>query len=152
MNWNYQPEDHETKVPPEGDYLMTVLGIEEKMSQSGNPMIVVEMQPEGYEMKFKYRMVAGDYFNRMATSFFDAFKLPRGDFNFAKWKYARGMAHLAKGKPNQNGKQYMEVKYLITDTAGTARPQPTMAEAKTQYVTPSVEVPHDDGFSDSIPF
>ena len=80
-----------------------------------------------------------EYFNQDMTKFYDCFKIPRGNFEFNRWTGRVGQAYLAKGEPKDNGKTYMEIKYLIAD----APQEPPKAVAP---------APAADGFSDDIPF
>lgn len=158
----YQPEDYSQGIKiEEGDYKVRIEGHELSYTKSGSnpgsPMITVTLGIAQADFKFKHRMVKNEYFNANATKFFDCFKIPRGNFEYNRWIGRVGMAHISKGKPNQEGKTYMEIAYLIVPqnpgaapSAQPPAPHPAQAPRQGPAARPPV-VPQDD-FSDDIPF
>jgi len=125
MNWDYQPEDYDKPKIEEGDYTVIIHDVAEGHAKSsGAQMITVQLVVKGVDIIFKHYLVQGEYFNANMTKFFDCFKIPRGNFEFQRWRGRPGKAHIGKGKPNAEGKSYFEVNYLIVDKpAMVAQPQ-----------------------------
>ena len=71
-NWDYVREEQSRLEA--GDYRVAIVAAEEATSKSGNPMIVVTVQPNGSNIKIKSYIVKNQYFNRNMTQFFDAFR------------------------------------------------------------------------------
>lgn len=109
-NWsNYHREEAEF-TPIVGKIRCVITDVEEKVSKSGNNMIVITVNPSGSKAKVKYWLVDNDYFNRNATSFFDSFKeIEEGNFDFLTWIGAEGAAMFKEG---DNG--YAEIAYFIS--------------------------------------
>ncbi len=106
-NWEFQREEAKRIEP--GNYRVEVILAEETTSKtSGNPMIVVTVQPNGSNILIKNYIVKNEYFNRNMTSFFDSFNIEEGNFNFLSWVGAVGAANLIE---DENG--YLKVKYFI---------------------------------------
>jgi len=156
----YQPADYtQGRQIEEGDYKVRIEGYELGYTKSGNnpgtPMITVIIGIAQADFKFKHCLVKNEYFNANATKFFDCFKIPRGNFEYNRWTGRVGMAHLAKGKPKENGKSYMEIAYLIVpQTPGAQPPAPPPAPAPAPRQGPAARPPVNptDDFSDDIPF
>ncbi len=106
--WNYAREEQSRLEP--GEYRVAIVDAEETVSKSsGNPMIVVTVQPNGSSIKIKHYIVQNQYFNRNMTQFFDAFpQIDEGDFNFLGWVGCIGAAKL---KEDDNG--YLKVAWFI---------------------------------------
>ena len=134
----YFPEDYNQGRIEEGDYKVKITDVNQKTSQSsGNPMLEIELSIAEATFKFKHYLVKNEYFNENATKFFDCFKIPRGNFDYPRWVGKIGKAHIGKGKPNQEGKQFMEVRYLIVDNPANQTPSHPRAPS------PAVTPPHD---------
>lgn len=166
---NYRPEEG-TRIT-EGDHRVKIVEAKYKTSQSGK---------EGVSLKFVTRdhaslymnVYEGEYFNRIMTNFYDGFKIPRGDRNLQSWIGRTGTAHVALGKPRQDGKQFMEPKYFIVEAPAAApygpppqgapaQPPAYQAPAHQAYQAPAQQsyqaqrqvVPaQDEEFVDDIPF
>ena len=79
---------------PDGEHRMLILSAKETTSKKGVPMIEVELRVNDSNlMPYTERIVAGEWFDKNMSRFFDAFKIVRGNFNFTSWrgKTARGM-------------------------------------------------------------
>jgi len=107
-NWNYTREEANRLSP--GDYRVAIVEVQETTSKSsGNPMIVVTVQPNGSNIKIQNYIVRNEYFNRNMTQFFDAFpQIEEGDFNFLGWVGCVGAARL---KEDENG--YLKVAWFL---------------------------------------
>lgn len=106
-NWDYVREEQSRLEA--GDYRVAIVAAEEATSKSGNPMIVVTVQPNGSNIKIKSYIVKNQYFNRNMTQFFDAFpQIEEGDFNLLGWVGCVGAARL---KEDENG--YLKVAWFI---------------------------------------
>ncbi len=79
---------------PDGEHRVSILDAKEAMSRKGAPMVEVRLQvTDSNSIPYVERIVAGEWFDRNMSRFFDAFKIVRGNFNYASWrgKTARGM-------------------------------------------------------------
>jgi hypothetical protein len=87
-------------------------------------MLTIEVVPEtntsgGEEgetgeipITLKHYIVKNGYYNKNMTRFFDCFKIPRNNFEYADWTGKTGKAYIGK---TESGKQYHEIKYLIVE-------------------------------------
>src|SRR5699024_1947175 len=57
----YRREERARLTP--GDYRVAITEVEETTSCSGNPMLVVTVQPNGSEIHIKHYLVKNEYFN-----------------------------------------------------------------------------------------
>lgn len=84
---DYQPEEYKIAFDcQDGIHSLTIGGARICNSKSGNQMIEVAIRVDNIPQWYIERYVAGEYFNKNITRFFDAFKIGRGDFNFMNWK------------------------------------------------------------------
>ena len=109
-DWDYKREES-TKLSA-GDYRVAIVDAQETVSKtSGNPMIVVTVQPNGSNIKIQNYIVRNQYFNRNMTQFFDAFpQIDEGDFNLLGWVGCVGAARL---KEDENG--YIKVAWFLDE-------------------------------------
>ena len=78
-----------------GDYRVEIIKAEDAISKtSGNPMIIITVQPNGTKAKINHYIVKNDYFNRNMTEFFDSFNIDFGDFDLPTWAGAIGAAQI----------------------------------------------------------
>jgi len=159
----YQADDnYGGKVIEEGDYALKIQSLTFEPSRAGNPMITAHLITKESPIVFQHYIVKNDYFNANMTKFFDCFKIPRGNFEYQRWLGRVGKAHIAKGKPKDNGKAYMEIAYLIVDAPKTgpgvqsAPAAQAAPAARQQYQAPAREpaMAQADAmpFTDDIPF
>ena len=143
-NWsNYHREEAEF-TPIVGKIRCVITDVEEKVSKSGNNMIVITVNPSGSKAKVKYWLVDNDYFNRNATSFFDSFKeIEEGNFDFLTWIGAEGAAMFKEG---DNG--YAEIAYFISADRAANLPPFEGTKPPRQTVTKFTE----DDSEDELPF
>ena len=109
-NWsNYHREEAEF-TPTVGKMRCVITDAEEKVSKTGNDMIVITVTPSGSKAKVKYWLVDNEYFNRNATQFFDAFpEIGDGNFNVIEWIGCTGAANFTLDEND-----YLKVKYFIS--------------------------------------
>ena len=137
-NWDYSREES-TRLTP-GDYRVQVVDVQETTSKtSGNPMLVITVQPNGSNIKIPNYIVRNEYFNRNMTQFFDAFpQIQEGDFNFLGWVGCVGAARL---KEDENG--YLKVAWFIDDKRAEKLPPWTGPVPERQTITDFAEVADD---------
>ena len=79
---------------PDGEHAVKILDAKETTTKKGVPMIEVQLTvQDSNKVPYIERLVAGDYFQRNMSRFFDAFKIVRGNFAFQSWrgKWGRGV-------------------------------------------------------------
>ena len=91
----YRREERARLAP--GDYRVAITGVEETTSRSGNPMLVVTVQPNGSEIHIKHYLVRNEYFNRNLTELLDSLGLGE-NFDTLTWEVAVRSAKLAEGE------------------------------------------------------
>ena len=143
-NWSdYKPE--ESAQIEAGNHRVVVTAVEETTSKtSGNPMLVITVQPNGSKINIKNYIVKNEYFNRNITQFFDSFGIDRGDFNLQTWIGAVGAAKLAE---DENG--YLKVKWFLSPKQAADLPEWKGEQPTRQTVGAFVEIKTDDG---DLPF
>jgi hypothetical protein len=136
-----------------GDNDAFVKSVEEKVSESGNPMLVITFEnEEGAEIK--HFIVDGEYKLSKLKQFYVAFGIPLGSRNFEEWRGRRGIVVCKQGEP-YNGKVYNKVSYLRPRLSSNSNPQPADNPPRSQSARqpdPPREEQPDDGFEDDIPF
>lgn len=156
----YQPDENYNGTHlEEGDYAAKIQNITFKPTRNGDPMITIDLITKDSPIVFKHRIVKNDYFNSNMTKFFDCFKIPRGNFEYQRWLGRVGKVHIAKGEPNDQGKAYMEIKYLIVEPKAGPSAQPQAqaqrpaAESYQQPPRQAAMAQADPApFTDDIPF
>ncbi|MDD3437615.1 MAG: hypothetical protein PHC64_10730 [Candidatus Gastranaerophilales bacterium] len=135
--WNYARE--ETPRAGAGDYRFEVINAVEDVSKSGKDMIVVSLKLNGTNITVKDYFVAGEWFNRKVTQFFDSTNIEEGNFEFLTWIGAVGAARF---KEDENG--YLKVHYYLKPEQAEKLPpwQGDMPERQT--VTEFAPVNSDD--------
>ena len=134
MAWNYQREETQFEVLPEGQYRIRVKSAEKTQSKSGNDMLALQFEVSGSNsILYHYIVFLADrpeITNRMLTQFFDSFKdIPEGEFDTAKWI---GKVGACKVKHDEyNGNKTAKVSYFI--------------KAEKQGDLPAWKEPDDDG-------
>jgi hypothetical protein len=136
-----------------GDNDAFVKSVQEKVSESGNPMLVITFENnEGAEIK--HYIVDGEYKLQKLKQFYTAFGIPLGSRNFEEWRGKRGIVVCKQGEP-YNGKIYNKVNYLRPRLNSDSHPanNPPRGQPPRQPDPPQEEqLPPDDGFDDDIPF
>ena len=165
----YAPEEQGPRITA-GDHRVKLVKVEEKFSQSGKAMVAFDfVTKEG--AKLFMNAVEGDYFNKIMTNFYDGFGIPRGDRNMGRWIGRTATAHIALGKPRDDGRQFMEVKYLLTPQEGTQTPsqasgyqvprqnapqarqnapKPAYSPQQQAQINQAANAGFDDGFEDDV--
>lgn len=107
MGWNYVRE--ETPRLEAGDYRVAIVSAEEKTSKSGNPMIVLGIQPNKSNITINHYIVQNQYANRNLTQLFDAFPdIGEGNMDILTWVGCVGAARLKKDEND-----YLRVAWFI---------------------------------------
>jgi hypothetical protein len=138
-----------------GDNNAFVKSVQEKVSESGNPMLVITFEnDEGAEIK--HFIVEGEYKLQKLKQFYVAFGIPLGSRDFDEWRGRRGIVVCKQGN-TYNGKVYNQVSYLRTrlssDTHSQPANNPTPKSPAKQPDPPREEQsPPGDDFDDDIPF
>lgn len=116
MAWNYQREETQFEVIPEGQYRIRIKSAEKAQSKSGNDMLALQFEVSGSNsILYHYIVFLSDrpeITNRMLTQFFDSFKdIPEGEFDTSKWI---GKVGACKVKHDEyNGNKTAKVSYFI---------------------------------------
>jgi hypothetical protein len=108
MGFNYQREEPKSRLET-GDYRVEIVEAANAVSSKGNEMIVLSIRPNLSEIKLKYYLVEGKYFNQNATQIFDSFDIEEGDFDLPGWIGAQGVAHIV---PDDRNPRYMKIAYF----------------------------------------
>jgi len=91
-----------------------ITGAEYQQSKAGNRMIVLSLETTTGE-KIKHYITflptKPDITNRMLDTFFKAFEIKMGDFDFAGWIGKEAEAELTEEE--WNGRNYKKVKYFV---------------------------------------
>ena len=116
MDWNFQREEAQFAVLPEGQYRIRIRSAEKAQSKSGNDMLALQFDVSGSNTILYHYIVfmqdKPEITNRMLTQFFDSFKdIPEGDLNTANWI---GKVGACKVKHDEyNGNKTAKVSYFI---------------------------------------
>jgi len=105
-SYSYKREESARLEP--GDYRVSIVSVEEKVSRSGKNMVVLGVRPNGTNLTINHYIVEGDYWNRNLTQLFDSFNIPEGEMNLMTWPGAVGAARI---KIDDQG--YLKVAYFI---------------------------------------
>lgn len=101
-----------------GDYRVEIVSASEEVSNSGNPMIVVQLRPNNSRTVIRDYFVKGEFFNQKISRFFDAFpEIEKGNFEFITWTGAIGAARF-----REDG-EYLKVHYYIDPERAAALPE-----------------------------
>jgi hypothetical protein len=166
---SYVPEEAGPRITA-GDHRVKIVKAEYKASSTGKDMIAIEfVTKEGARLFMN--VCEGEYFNKIMTNFYDGFGIPRGDQSMNRWIGRTGTAHVALGKPRNDGRQFMEVKYLLTPQEGTQTPsqasgyqvprqnapqarqnapKPAYSPQQQAQINQAANAGFDDGFEDDV--
>ena len=155
-NGYFPDENYNGPALVEGDYRGKIVDVKSTQTRNGDPMLDITIVVAESTIKFHHRIVKNEYFNSNMTKCFDTFGIPRGNFDYARWQGRMGMLHIAKGKPNDQGKAYMEIAYLIVPPKNNVpnalspqqRPAPVAARTPAPAAAPA---PYNDDFPDDVP-
>ena len=116
MAWEFQREEQQFEVLPEGKYRVRVRLAEKATSKKGNDMLVLQFDVSGHsQILYHYIVFLEDrpqITNRMLTSFFDSFKdIPEGDFNLEHWVGKVGACMVKHDE--YNGSPSAKISYFI---------------------------------------
>ena len=138
-----------------GDNEAYIKKVEEKISESGNEMLVVIFaNDDGAEIK--HYIVDGEYKLQKLKELCIAFNIPFGSQTIQSWYGKRGIVVCKQGKPNSNGNVYKQVNYLRPKPGGNvnrpAHSQPSQATPEQPYHPSAGQTAQEDEFLDDIPF
>lgn len=105
---SYVPEESKVFDIPDGDYKVRILKVENTMSKSGLNMHAITLQVEGVKEHYLHFICEGEFYNKAMTTFFDAFKIPRGNFNFSYWLGKITAAHFEHRQRKFTGNDGLE--------------------------------------------
>ena len=144
---NYSDFKREEEPKLEGKRRCVITKVEEKVSSSGNDMIVIYLRPSGCKFELRYWAVHNDSFNRKMTAFFDSFaEIPFGSFENMEvaWVGAEGIINIGRDKND-----YLEVKGFVDAVSGRNLPPYEGERPPRQQIT-SLEDETEN--SDDLPF
>jgi hypothetical protein len=141
-----------------GDNDAYIKSVQEKVSESGNDMLVVTFaNNDGAEIR--HYIVDGEFKQQKLKQLCIAFNIPFGSQNIQSWIGKRGIVVCKQGKPNSNGNVYNQVSYLRPKPGANVNPrpahqasQPAQQQPQQPYNPSAGQARHDDGFEDDIPF
>ena len=116
MAWNYEREEQQFAVIPEGQYRIRVKSAEKAQSKSGNDMLALQFDVSGQNSTLYHYIVflqdRPEITNRMLTQFFDSFKdISEGDFVLDNWVGKMGACKVKHDE--YNGNASAKVSYFI---------------------------------------
>lgn len=90
MSWEYNREEQQFELIPEGVHRIRVRSAEKAVSKSGRDMLVLQFDVSGYSSILYHYIVfledRPEITNRTLTQFFDSFAdIKEGDFNLNNW-------------------------------------------------------------------
>lgn len=108
MAWNYERQERQFSIIPEGDYRIRIRDVEKAVSKNGRDMIVLQFDVSGRnEVLYHYIVFLDDkpeITNRNLTNFFDSFKdIADGDFNIRNWVGKVGACRIKHEETDYNG-------------------------------------------------
>ena len=124
-----------------GDNHAYISKVEEKLSESGNPMLEITFTDE-HGTNIRYYIVDGEFKLSRLKQLYTAFSIPSGETDTRKWLGKWAIVVCKKGEP-YNGKVYNKVHY-VRPVNGGALPK-TMPPEESYTSQP-------DEFADDIPF
>lgn len=118
VNWNFdcsQYKEQSFTPIPVGDHRVRIATAEEKVSSSGNQMIVLTLDVSGYNSRIWHNVVLNpekqELTNQKLGELFNSFGIQPGNFNLAGWV---GKVGAAKVKHEQyNGETSPKVHYFV---------------------------------------
>ena len=122
-----------------GDYRVAITEVEETVSKSGNPMLVVTVRPSGSDIRIKHYIVKNDYFNRNLTSLKDSFGIADEDNEILGWIGAAGAARLA-----EDDRGYLKARWFIHQNKQGTLPPWEGEQPNRQQVQDFEELADDD--------
>ena len=144
-----------------GDNEAYIKNVQEKVSESGNDMLVITFANDE-DVEIRHYIVEGEFKQQRLKQLCIAFNIPFGSQNIQSWIGKRGIVVCKQGKPNNNGNIYNQVSYLrpknpsqpTHNSASSNRPvqEPDRPPMEPGYMTPKSETQEGDPFTDDIPF
>lgn len=169
---DYVPEEYKKGFDcSDGEHSVRIGAVRVCNAKSGNQMIEVALKVDDLPEWYIERYVAGEYFNKNITRFFDAFGIQRGNFNFESWKGAKAVAFFAHEQSeytdsygNTKTSNKAVLKYFVLNencsvNSNTGVVNQTMvnmnmqpASQIQQKTVPVTQTINNNGFVEDIPF
>lgn len=154
MAWNYQRQEQQFPIIPEGEYRIRIKDAEMAKSRVGNDMIVLQFDVSGRSEILWHRITflqdKPEVTNRNLTKFFDSFKgIPEGDFNVRNWIGKVGACRIKHEESDYNGgTTQARVHYFIAANKQDALPawKEPVRKSKDDAVAPAVVKTDADGW------
>lgn len=133
MEWNFQREEQQFEVVPEGKHRIRVRSAEKAVSSNGNDMLALQFDVSGSsQVLYHYIVFLPDkpqITNRNLTQFFDSFKdIALGDFTLSNWVGKVGACEVKHEE--YNGSPTARIKYFISADKQSDLPPWTDANGK----------------------
>jgi len=138
MSWSNYKREERPRLSP-GDYRMEIVKVVEKVSKAGNPMLEIELRPNGSSIIIRHYIVQNEFYNRNMTELFDSFNIDEGDFDFLTWPGATGAARL-----KEDDRGYLKVHYFIKRERAENLPEWVGEIPERQKVTDFSTIKEDD--------
>lgn len=156
---DYKPTTSTFFDVADGDHTMTIKGARITQTTKGTQIIEVGCMVGSCPVVYVEKLIEGEYFDKVATMFFDAFKIDRGNFDFKVWvgKSALGhFEHIQESYVKDGVEKTINKavrKYFIFDNHNST-PAPVAVVAQTtggtvQQVQQETKAP---GFDEDIPW
>jgi len=147
MEWNYQREETERKIVPEGNHRIRIKSAEKAISRNGNEMLALVFTISGYNQPlFHYITFMKDQpeiTNRKLTALFDSFKdIKEGDCNTENWIGKVGACHIKHEE--YNGEKTIRLHYFLRAEEQGSLPawqEPEKKEEAKSAATEPQEIP-----------
>lgn len=116
MAWEYNREEQQFEVLPEGRYRIRVKSAEKALSKKGNYMLVLQFDVSGKKQTLYHYITFlkdnPEITNRKLTQFFDSFKdIADGDFNMSNWIGKVGACQVKH--EDYNGNPSAKISYFV---------------------------------------
>lgn len=155
MAWEYQRNENtgfKTNIP-EGRYRVRIKSAEKTQSKSGNDMLALQFDVNGYSETLYHYIVfmpdKAELTNQKLTQFFDSFKgIPDGEFDTAKWIGQTGACTIKHDKYEGNTKS--KVGYFIPADKQQDLPLWTLENGVQETADGFIDIP--EGMDGDLPF
>ena len=132
-----------------GDNHAFISKVEEKTSNSGNPMLEITFVDDN-GASIRYYIVDGEYKLSRLKQLYTAFNIPMGETNIQRWIGKWGIVVCKEGE-YYNNKKYNKVHFLRPDTESDPKSAPPKQPEQQNHGYNGDHAGNDD-FTDDIPF
>ena len=159
MDWNFQREESNGGLIPEGSYRIRIKNVEKKKASTGKDMLSFQFDVSGQPSYLFHNIVflpdRPEITNGNLTRFFDSFKdIPAGDFTLANWIGKVGACTVKHEE--YNGEDQARVGNFIKADKQTSLPAWQEPKRKSDGATSTPAPTSSDGFANipdsEIPF